>query len=103
MANKIILKRVVSSAKQKEIQEEKENSQEIEVKNTEQLKEKIEKIKFDIEGKLLFVKVGSPESKEDNKLRIQEIQDIFTEMLEKFDINCLVFVSDYDVDIKILP
>ena len=68
----------------------------------EKIDEKLEKILYsDIEGKFMHIKVGNKES---NTIGpdIKEIEDKIVNLFSINDINCVVLVTGYDVEIKLI-
>ena len=64
--------------------------------------EEIEKILYsDIEGKFMHIKVGNKES---NTIGpdIKEIEDKLVKLFTINDINCVAFVTSYNVEIKLI-
>jgi len=73
-------------------------------KNNQKKEEKevtIEKTKFDLEGKFLLVKVGSPESPALPE-QIKDIENTLVGLLEKNNINCAVFVTHHNVYVELI-
>ena len=64
--------------------------------------EKLEKILYqDIEGKFMHIRVGDKDS-DTIGVSIKEIEDKLVKLFSINDINCVVFVTSYDVDIKLI-
>ena len=81
-------------AEKEEIKDEKKNSKKRVLKTSKYIYE-------DIEGKFLHIKVGTEEKPAGND-QISEIRNKITELLEKNNVNCLVFVTHHAVSIDIL-
>lgn len=54
-----------------------------------------------LEGRLLLVQVGKNGEQVDN-YRLEEIEKQLSELIAKFKINCLLYVTQSDVDIKVI-
>lgn len=110
----ILVKKKVKKIKPvaEKIQEETEKSsgndyatKEISVKEVEELQKKAMskgKVAFgDIEGKMVVIKVGTEENPaSDND--IKNIEEKINELLNRFDVKCLAFVTHHAVDVQII-
>jgi len=68
----------------------------------EKIDEKLEKILYaDIEGKFMHIRVGNKEDPPGGE-DIKEIENKLVSLFERNDINCIAFVTDYNVDIKLI-
>lgn len=63
-------------------------------------KVKLQKLK-DLEGKFLLVKVGTPEQPA-RDFQIDDVQDKLAGLLEKNNVNCVVFVTHHAVSMEIV-
>ena len=72
----------------------------VEIKANE-VKEQLAKVKFDIEGKMLHIKVGDAE-RPANGDDVKEIEKDVKGILDEYDINCVVFVTHHAVEVKII-